>query len=149
MCVCMCVCVFMFAHAYAFMCAWACTCVFFVFISITEAWGLVLPGLVSGHVHPSSLKPFSFFQQNVSTRAWPMATARCGMMAATSSVNVLMRLVVSTDARTGESPFKVLTTFIVCCSPEGRPGMSDVSPRLESQGCHLIPLCYLLSCSSA
>ena len=26
--------------------------------------------------------------------------------------------------------------------------MSDVSPGLESQGCHLIPLCYLLSCSS-
>ena len=33
--------------------------------------------------------------------------------------------------------------------PKGRPGMSDVSPCLESQGCHLIPLCYLLSCSSA
>ena len=37
-------------------------------------------------------------------------------------------------------------------TPEGRPGMSDVSPPppcLESQGCHLIPLCHLLSCSSA
>ena len=33
--------------------------------------------------------------------------------------------------------------------PEGRPGMSDVSPCLESQGCHLIPLYYLLSCSSS
>ena len=33
--------------------------------------------------------------------------------------------------------------------PEGRLGMSDVSPLSESQGCHLIPLCYLLSCSSA
>ena len=30
---------------------------------------------------------------------------------------------------------------------EGRPGMSP--PCLESQGCHLIPLCYPLSCSSA
>ena len=27
---------------------------------------------------------------------------------------------------------------------EGRPGMSDVFPCLESQGCHLIPLSYLL-----
>ena len=27
--------------------------------------------------------------------------------------------------------------------------MSDVSPCLESQGCRLIPLYYLLSCSSA
>ena len=26
--------------------------------------------------------------------------------------------------------------------PEGKPGMSDVSPCLESQGCHLIPLFY-------
>ena len=34
-------------------------------------------------------------------------------------------------------------------TPEGRPGMSDVSPCLVSQGCHLIPLCYRLSCSSA
>ena len=32
-------------------------------------------------------------------------------------------------------------------APEERPGTSDVSPCLESQGCHLIPLCYLLSCS--
>ena len=27
--------------------------------------------------------------------------------------------------------------------------MSDVSHHLESQGCHLIPLCYRLSCASA
>ena len=33
--------------------------------------------------------------------------------------------------------------------PEGRPGMSDVTACLESQGCHLIPLSYLLSCFSA
>ena len=39
--------------------------------------------------------------------------------------------------------------YFVACTPEGRPGMSDVSPCLESQGCHLIPVCYLLSCSSA
>ena len=39
--------------------------------------------------------------------------------------------------------------YLFISSPEGRLGMSDVSPRLESQGCHLIPLCYLLSCSSA
>ena len=32
------------------------------------------------------------------------------------------------------------------CRPEGRPGMSDVPSCLESQGCHLIPLSYLLSC---
>ena len=29
-------------------------------------------------------------------------------------------------------------------APKRRPGMSDVSPCLESQGCDLIPLCYLL-----
>ena len=34
-------------------------------------------------------------------------------------------------------------------TPEGRPGMSDISHYLESQACHLIPLCYLLSSSSA
>ena len=28
----------------------------------------------------------------------------------------------------------------------GRPGMSDVASCLESQGCHLIPLFYLISC---
>ena len=34
--------------------------------------------------------------------------------------------------------------------PEGRLGMSDISPPcLESQGCCLIPLYYLLSCPSA
>ena len=31
--------------------------------------------------------------------------------------------------------------FFFFLSPEGRPGMSDVS-CLESQGCHLIPFCY-------
>ena len=33
--------------------------------------------------------------------------------------------------------------------PEGRLGSSDVSPCLESQGCHLIPSFYLLPCYSA
>ena len=34
-------------------------------------------------------------------------------------------------------------------APEGRPGCLMSPPCLESQGCHLIPLFYLLSCSSA
>ena len=34
-------------------------------------------------------------------------------------------------------------------APEGRPGMSDVSTLSGISGCHLIPLYYLLSCSSA
>ena len=34
-------------------------------------------------------------------------------------------------------------------SPEQRLGMFDVTPCLKSQGCHLIPLSYLLSCFSA
>ena len=33
--------------------------------------------------------------------------------------------------------------------PKGRPGTSDVSPTLESQGCYLILLFYVLSCHSA
>ena len=40
----------------------------------------------------------------------------------------------------------ILSTIL---TPEGRLGMSDVSPRLESQGCHLIPFYCLLSCFSA
>ena len=32
--------------------------------------------------------------------------------------------------------------------PEGGRGCLMSPPCLESQGCHLIPLCYLLSCSS-
>ena len=35
------------------------------------------------------------------------------------------------------------------CCPEGRPGISDVSPCLESQGCHLIPIYRLRSCFAA
>ena len=46
------------------------------------------------------------FQQNVSTRALPMATVKSGMTAATTSVNVLMLLVDSTGVQTGELPFK-------------------------------------------
>ena len=34
-------------------------------------------------------------------------------------------------------------------SPKGGRGCLMSPPCLESQGCHLIPLCYLLSCSSA
>ena len=33
--------------------------------------------------------------------------------------------------------------------PKGSRGCLMSPPCLESQGCHLIPLCYLLSCSSA
>ena len=33
--------------------------------------------------------------------------------------------------------------------PKGGQGCLMSPPCLESQGCHLIPLCYLLSCSSA
>ena len=33
--------------------------------------------------------------------------------------------------------------------PKGGPGCLMSPPCLESQGCHLIPLCYRLSCSSA
>ena len=33
--------------------------------------------------------------------------------------------------------------------PKGGRGYLMSPPCLESQGCHLIPLCYLLSCSSA
>ena len=38
-----------------------------------------------------------------------------------------------------------------CClsPPKGGGGCLMSPPCLESQGCHLIPLCYLLSCSSA
>ena len=34
-------------------------------------------------------------------------------------------------------------------TPKGGRGCLMSPPCLESQGCHLIPLCYLLSCSSA
>ena len=48
--------------------------------------------------------------------------------------------------------FKVKVTVwaYMIRSRKGRLGMCDVSPPcLESQGCHLIPLYYPLSCSSA
>ena len=38
--------------------------------------------------------------------------------------------------------------FVHGSRPEGMPGMSVGTPCLESQGCHLIPLSYLLSCFS-
>ncbi|WP_419614080.1 hypothetical protein, partial [Thiolapillus sp.] len=37
----------------------------------------------------------------------------------------------------------------VAVPPKGGRGCLMSPPCLESQGCHLIPLCYLLSCSSA
>ena len=37
----------------------------------------------------------------------------------------------------------------VVIPPKGGRGCLMSPPCLESQGCHLIPLCYLLSCSSA
>ena len=44
-------------------------------------------------------------------------------------------------------------TFVIPSSPQLPPkggwGCLMSPPCLESQGCHLIPLCYLLSCSSA
>ena len=43
----------------------------------------------------------------------------------------------------------LLLGHVMCVFPKGRLEMSDVSPCLESRGCHLIPLYYLLSCSSA
>ena len=44
----------------------------------------------------------------------------------------------------------MLTPFtLFLCPPKGGRGCLMSPPCLESQGCHLIPLCYLLSCSSA
>ena len=47
----------------------------------------------------------------------------------------------------------LLLVFSCCCvcawSLKGGWGCVMSPPCLESQGCHLIPLCYLLSCSSA
>ena len=40
-------------------------------------------------------------------------------------------------------------TMSVHPSPKGGRGCLMSPPCLESRGCHLIPLCYLLSCSSA
>ena len=55
------------------------------------------------------------------------------------------------------SPFKAWsrsvyshTCYAYCQGPpKGGRGCLMSPPCLESQGCHLIPLCYLLSCSSA
>ena len=44
-------------------------------------------------------------------------------------------------------PVVVDTVSVV--PPKGGRGCLMSPPCLESQGCHLIPLCYLLSCSSA
>ena len=40
-------------------------------------------------------------------------------------------------------------SFLLYRPPKGGLGCLMSPPCLESQGCHLIPLCYLLSCSSA
>ena len=39
--------------------------------------------------------------------------------------------------------------YLSLSPPKGGRGCLMSPPCLESQGCHLIPLCYLLSCSSA
>ena len=41
------------------------------------------------------------------------------------------------------------TSYFPACPPKGGRGCLMSPPCLKSQGCHLIPLCYLLSCSSA
>ena len=41
------------------------------------------------------------------------------------------------------------TSYFPACPPKGGRGCLKSPPCLKSQGCHLIPLCYLLSCSSA
>ena len=45
--------------------------------------------------------------------------------------------------------FVVLSADLWIWPPKGGRGCLMSPPCLESQGCHLIPLCYLLSCSSA
>ena len=48
--------------------------------------------------------------------------------------------------------FFIILFLPLCTSrtpPKGGRGCLMSPPCLESQGCHLIPLCYLLSCSSA
>ena len=42
-----------------------------------------------------------------------------------------------------------IDTVTLTAPPKGGRGCLMSSPCLESQGCHLVPLCYLLSCSSA
>ena len=43
----------------------------------------------------------------------------------------------------------LISSFAFWLTPKGSRGYLMSPPCLESQGCHLIPLCYLLSCSSA
>ena len=45
--------------------------------------------------------------------------------------------------------FSVSPCLFLFQPPKGGRGCLMSPPCLESQGCHLIPLCYLLSCSSA
>ena len=70
---------------------------------------------------------------------------------------LLVRLLVSTPLSHALS-LSLLILLTVCSSwclvlifwpPKGGRGCLMSPPCLESQGCHLIPLCYLLSCSSA
>ena len=50
----------------------------------------------------------------------------------------------------GHVPGKDIGDRTVCThAPQREAGNVDVSPHLESQGCHLTSLYYLLPCSSA
>ena len=44
---------------------------------------------------------------------------------------------------------RLFVLFCLCPPKGGRGCLMSPPPCLESQGCHLIPLCYLLSCSSS
>ena len=45
--------------------------------------------------------------------------------------------------------FVLLVMILLFPPPDGRPGISDVYPLSGILSCHLIPLYYLLRCSSA
>ena len=65
----------------------------------------------------------------------------CGIFSGTATVHVYCFYIAS---------ILVQTVSVCFLSPQtGGWGCLMSSPCLESQGCHLIPLCYLLSCSSA
>ena len=58
--------------------------------------------------------------------------------------------VANAAAQGGQLPNLGNSLFTSCVQPlKGGRGCLMSPPCLESQGCHLIPLCYLLSCSSA
>ena len=65
-------------------------------------------------------------------------------------LHILCKWYFCSNVGTGlNTPTNQLTFGVKICAPEGRLGIGGVSPCLESQGCRLIPLYYLLSCSSA